>query len=1128
MKNKRYKFLIYNYFAITALLLLLLTSCHKEEDLELAKFSNDPTVYIDAFTGGLNYFPFADSKQTAFSVDDKTFYKGTSSMRFDIPNVGDPEGAYAGAIFPVPDGRNLTEYDALTFWAKGTQPGTINEIGFGNDFGENKFLTTLPNLQLTTNWKKYTIPLPDPSRLVQEKGLFWYAEGPENEKGYSFWVDEVQYEKLGTVAQPRPAILNGEDQTQTSFVGVTIQLSGLTQTFNLENGEDVTVNPAPSYFSFISSNPAVATVSENGRVSVVGSGTAVITATLGGQEAEGSLTIESIGEFSKAPVPTRDPSSVISIFSDAYTNVPVDFYNGYFAPFQTTIGQDDIDIGGDKIIKYSLLNFVATEFKNPTVNASAMTHFHVDIQIEDETILPEDFIRIQLGDFGGNNVFDGGDDSNGSYTITSQNLERGKWLSFDIPLSEFRGLTSRSNLAQIFFISDGTNPDLPGTITDILVDNMYFYAGEVIQSPTFPLDFENGETLTGAFDGGANGFNTDNPDQSGINTSSKVYQFNKVAGSEWYSGVFHIFNTNIDPGKGSAFKFKIWSPKENINVRFQLEKEGADGNPPNIFIDQTLTQSNTWVEMTFDFSNTPLNLSNGYDKIVIFPDFNEGNQVPVPSDVIYYLDDIDQSEGEGGNSSEPSESAPDPSQGAGDVISIFSDAYSNVAGTDFFPNWGQATVVTEEMINGNNTLKYSGLNYQGIVLNSNLDVSGMDFLHIDYWTANSTLLNAFIISPGPVETGIPLMVPTGGSWNSIDIPLEDFSPVDLMDVFQMKFDGNGDIYLDNIYFYKSGGGMQTMPDTPAPEPTHDASNVISVYSDAYSNVDGTDFFPDWGQATVVSEEMINGNNTLKYTGLNYQGIVLGSNQDVSAMEFLHIDLWTANSSALSTFIISTGPIETGVALNVPTGGSWRSVDIPLTDFSPVDLMDVFQMKFDGNGDIYLDNIYFYKSDGSSGGSLFPIDFEDGGSLTGAFDGGANGANADNPDQSGINTSAKVYQFNKVVGSAWYSGTYNIFDQDIDASQGSVFKFKIWSPKADINIRFQLEKEGNQGAIPTFNLDQTITEANQWVELTFDFSGTPLNLADGYDKIVIFPDFDESNQNPVGAEAIYFIDDIIQE
>ncbi len=93
-----------------------------------------------------NYFPFGGSKLDAFSVDTDTKYTGTASMRFDVPNVGDPAGAYAGAIFPDNGGRDLTGYDALTFWARATQAATINEIGFGNNFGENKFMVTLTNM----------------------------------------------------------------------------------------------------------------------------------------------------------------------------------------------------------------------------------------------------------------------------------------------------------------------------------------------------------------------------------------------------------------------------------------------------------------------------------------------------------------------------------------------------------------------------------------------------------------------------------------------------------------------------------------------------------------------------------------------------------------------------------------------------------------------------------------------------------------------------------------------------------------------------------------------------------------------------------------------------------------------
>lgn len=445
-----------------------LSGCERNlsDEVEFAKYPSTPEVFIDGFSSGLEYLPFAGSKLDAFSVDTETRYAGSASMQFVVPNEGDPAGSYAGAIFPDENGRDLSDYDALTFWAKASQAGTLNEIGFGNDFGENKFMATMNNLRLTTAWAKYVIPLPDPTRLTFEKGMFWYAEGPENGNGYTFWIDELKFEKLGTIAQPRPAIFNGDDKTETSFMGATTAVTGLTQTFNLASGQDQTLAVAPSYFAFASSNIDVARVNEKGTVSIVGTGTARITAVLAGVKAKGSLTIQSLGQFVPAPTPSRNPADVISVFSDAYTNIAVDFYNGFFE-FQTTLGGADLNINGDRVIQYTNLNFVATEFKNPTINVSQMTHFHVDIQIR-EAIDAADFISVELGDFGPNGAFGGGDDTSGRVRFPNTSLSSNQWISLDIPLSSFTGLTGRNNMAQIFFISDAT-------ISNIWVDNMYFY-----------------------------------------------------------------------------------------------------------------------------------------------------------------------------------------------------------------------------------------------------------------------------------------------------------------------------------------------------------------------------------------------------------------------------------------------------------------------------------------------------------------------------------------------------------------------------------------------------------------------------------------------------------------------------
>lgn len=599
-------------------------SCENDpKDFEEATYSTNPEVFIDTFTPGLIYSSYGGAVASAFQVDADVSYNNTAaSMRFDVPNVNDAAGSYAGGSFYTSVGRDLTGYDALTFYAKSSVAASIDVVGFGNDFGENKFQASITGMQISTAWKKYIIPIPDAAKLKVEKGMFFISEGPENGNGYSFWIDEVRFEKLGTINPQQPQILNGAAVTQTAFVGVTTPIDGLVTVFNMPTGINQGVNVTPAYFTFASSNTAVATVSDLGIVTTIGAGTAVITATVGGNPALGSLTINSQGEFVHAPTPTANAANVISIYTEAYPNVPVNYYNGYYQPYQTTQSAD-FTVQGDNVLNYTNFNFVGIEFSSPTVDASSMSHLHIDLFIPNAIAAGSNF-KVQLIDFGADGAFGGGNDVSSTLTFTAPTLVSQSWISLNIPLANFAALTSKAHLGQIIF--EGTN------ITNFYADNIYF------------------------------------------------------------------------------------------------ENDGS----------------------------------------VIAPI--------------------------------PNVAAPTPNYPAANVTSIFSDSYSNLAGSDLNPNWGQLTVVTQVAIAGNNTLKYAGLNYQGLQFASGIDVSSKTFLHLDYYSANSTALNVYLISPGPVEQLYSLTVPTVGGWNSIDIPLSSFGAVNLSNVIQLKFDGSGDIYLDNILF----------------------------------------------------------------------------------------------------------------------------------------------------------------------------------------------------------------------------------------------------------------------------------------------------------------------------------------
>lgn len=614
-------------FAIMGVLLVL--GCQNDfSDLQEAKYSVNPDVFIDTFSPGLNFAAFGGTVVLGFQVDkDVSYNKTAASMRFDVPNVNDPDGAYVGGSYFTEVGRDLSGYDALTFWAKSSQSATIDVIGFGNDFGANKYQASISGLVLSTVWKKYIIPIPDPSKLKIEKGMLFLSEGPEDGKGYTFWIDEVKFEKLGTVSNGQGSILNGADKVETSFVGVTRIIDGLISTFNLPNGINQAVNVTPAYFVFTSSNTAVATVDELGVVTTVGAGTAVITAKLGANAAKGSLTINSAGTYVHAPTPIQDASKVISIYTEKYPNVPVDYYNGYWAPYQTTKSAD-FTVSGDNVLNYTNFNFVGIQFSTPTVDASVMSHLHLDLYMPNAIPAGANF-KVQLVDFGADGVAGGTDNTSSTVTFVSPTLVSKSWIGLNIPLSSLTGLASKTHIGQI--ILEGAN------ITNFYADNIYFY--------------------------------------------------------------------------------------------------------------------------------------------------NDGSIIP----------------------SVPTTAAPTPTVAAANVLSIFSDAYTNVAGTNFNPSWGQSTVASQVTIAGNNTLKYAGLNYQGIELATGQNVSSKTHLHLDYYTSNSTSLKVYLISPGPVEKSYVLAVPSSGTpsiggWKSVDIPLSNFPTVNLSNIIQLKFDGNGNIYLDNIYF----------------------------------------------------------------------------------------------------------------------------------------------------------------------------------------------------------------------------------------------------------------------------------------------------------------------------------------
>ena len=340
-------------------------------------------------------------------------------------------------------------------------------------------------------------------------------------------------------------------------------------------------------------------------------------------------------------------------------------------------------------------------------------------------------------------------------------------------------------------------------------------SGGVVLAQNSPIDFETGGygatwTWTVFENGGDPSLEiVTNPNTGGINSSATVAKFTALQAGQPWAGCESQHGSDIGTfsldASNSTLKIMVYKTViSDVGLKFVIPTSGSLGE---IKVANTVT--NAWEELTFDFSShIGLPEAISIDQIVVFPDFNLGGRT---QDNIIYFDNISFSPATVPGS--PAEAAPTPTLAEANVISIFSDAYTNIDGVNLNPAWGQSTVVTEMAIEGNNTLLYTGLNYQGTEFISQ-DVSGMTYLHIDYWTNNSTALNFFVISQTPtVDSDYHTFAIVSEQWVSVDIPLTTFPNVDLTDVFQFKAEGNGTIYWDNFYFYSNPVGIDNRSET---------------------------------------------------------------------------------------------------------------------------------------------------------------------------------------------------------------------------------------------------------------------------------------------------------------------------
>ncbi len=602
-----------------------------------------------------------------------------------------------------------------------------------------------------------------------------------------------------------------------------------------------------------------------------------------------------------------------------------------------------------------------------------------------------------------------------------------------------------------------------------------------------------------------------NPDQSGVNTSAAVGKYTDPQAEAW--AALLIDNENpMDLGTFNQLHVKVWAPAVT-QILFKLE---GGASPPNeVWMD--VTTPNTWVDYTVDFSSQALA---SHKKIVMF--FNAG-QDPAPGDV-YYIDDI-----------------------RWDIkMDLVIDDFEGGAFLPWEPLDQQTTlhgvfsVVANPDASGINTSGEVGKYVKGTspfstvqaVAPGVIDISTQPQYNLDVWApTGATNVTMQLESPTLGNAEVTRDITTTGAWEKISFDFSDYQATNDWVTMKLLFkpgtaEGGTVYYYDNLtqgastvdpcegtvailniiddyecqrnYAYGLGAAQITQVDNPDVTVVNNSTKV-GRYVD----------FPNepWLPFCV---EMPDGINLDVFNQLTF--LVEGP-----AVPIL-CKLEGGTSPASEVWTEST------------TAGVWEKITV---DFSAQIGQDHKRVCIFLNGgvgqpneDIYfLDNIMFAHApfDGclmnfddpaftSLEWKYFPAD------NSGAFE------LVDNPDQSGINTSAKVGKATeKATGEQPWQGMFADLPAPIKFGADKLVKMKVWSPQV-ATITMKLENPANPAA-PGSSGDNTVanTVANAWEELTWDFSASPTPLPDNgdYRRVTLIWDI----QNLPAADVIYYFDDV---
>ncbi len=401
---------------------------HAQPSTNPAAPTNDPadviSVYGDTYTNvATNYDP--NWGQSGHTQVNPSYDPGTGQLLLAYPNFN-----YQGTELTTQNAAAM-EFLHIDIWTNADPSGTTIQVSpINNGTGTGETLVTINYTQGA--WTSVDIPKSDFTGMTWDSvfQMKFAANGPGSTVPVDIYLDNIYFWKapVDPLADATLSDLQVDGSTIAGFSPGTTDY-----TYELPTG--TTVAPQITMVTTTNENATTNITQASG---VPGTATVVVTAENGTDTETYSVSFVAIGPSTAAPTPPNRPASdVISIYSDAYSDVTSNFDAGWCG-----VGSvQEVSVDGNATQRYLSNPCQGIDFAGSRVDATSFTNMHIDFYTSETNLVGKVF-NLKLVNFGPTGNAEVSSVEINLNDASSPAIVSGSWVSLDVPvdLSGFTGL----------------------------------------------------------------------------------------------------------------------------------------------------------------------------------------------------------------------------------------------------------------------------------------------------------------------------------------------------------------------------------------------------------------------------------------------------------------------------------------------------------------------------------------------------------------------------------------------------------------------------------------------------------------------------------------------------------------